>query len=363
MASVPIEHIINDFTKCSQSLGKMIDAVRKRTNRSAKAEELNAVTDLNERMLRAFSTMVQVIQNNDTEDKLDKIINIMENANSNPEFPPLPHSNTPPGYAQIRAPKHTETVIIHPKKDQPDMISASTIHEMIKIHVYSNKSKVKIDKINKNKTNVTIKCHDLDEASKLVQELSNDSTLNQKANIFVSKKQNPSIVIRNVDKFYDDTNIIDDIMSYNNNFSQSGDDYRVLFNINRQHSKDIVLRVSPSVYKQIQNNSFRVYLPGQLCFANTKLLYRQCQNCFMFGHKSQDCRRDCICYTCGGIKTKNPDGSFNHTCSNIQKCVNCHHHNTKNPNNQKTTNHFPNRSGCSYFDYNVKKAQENVNYG
>ena len=362
MASEPPENLIEEIKNAHDKFASILNDVNKRSNRSLKVDELKALSNIKDVLMKSIHAISNPVEStNNLTNKLDKILELIDKP-TNQNFPALPAHNSPPIYAQTPTIKPLETVIIHPKKDQPQPIVAETIHELIKKHIYSKKPKVKIVKINKNKSNVTIKCQNIEEAEKLTKQLSNDPTLNQQTNIFISKKQNPSIVIKNVDKFYDDSLVIQDIIQYNE-LSSSVEDYRVLFNINRNNSKEIVLRVAPNVFQKIKTNNFKIFLPGQLCVVSPKILTNQCQNCFMFGHKTKECRRENICYICSLPKTKNADGTITHDCSKTQKCVNCKHHNEKNPHHKKETNHFPNKEGCPYYDLNIRKIQENTNYG
>lgn len=359
MADGPFEKSVEDFKESFEEIGAILDEIWKKSNRNMTKDELGNIVRAKDNMMKTFLTVIQqtVASNESANTKLDQILSMVQK----PDFPSLPHSAVTPTYAQSSTTRPAgEVVIIHPKKESNTTpISAEHIHEIIRSQIYSKKSKVKVIKINKNKSNATIVCNNKSDAENLINELSKEPTLSSKTNIFISKKQNPAITIRNIDKFYDDTNLIEDIMSYNPTLSQNVEDYKILFNINHQSTKDIVIRIEPSIFKQLHQLKFQVYIPGQLCYITLKTLINQCQNCYMFGHRTRNCNRQKMCLKCG---TPKPEGT-NHTCSTTQCCVNCLHFNSKNPSSIRDSNHLPNRPGCHYYDLNFKKAKDNVNYG
>ena len=332
-----------------------IKTISSRSNRYAAAADLSTINDAIENLencLNSFGDTFQNAQNS----KLDKIITLIEN----PSFPSLPTTNIS-NPTQEAKPNLKQEIIIHPQKIDGNDLNADGIFQIIKNQIHTKKTKAKIVKIKKNRTNVSVICENSSQANTLIEDLSTNETIKSKATSFKITKQDPTIVIKDIDNVYDDTNLIDDIIEYNPSIDNNKDNYKMLFNINKkQGTKDVVLRVSPTVFKSVEMNNFKLFIPGQLCYVAKKILTRQCQNCFIFGHKTKDCKKTPVCYICGENKISND--KTEHVCYKVQKCANCHFHNGKNPNNQKPTNHFPNRKGCSYFEFQTQKVENNTNY-
>lgn len=335
-------------------LKNTINVITSRSNRYASAENLKSISDATEFLEKFVISIFDESTNHSQSLKLNKIINLLEK----PEFPALCQT---PTVMSTTVKNQRQEIIIHPQKTVNNDLNSEAILSVVKTQFLTKTTKAKVVKVKKNRTNVSIVCENSDEANKLIGDLSNVDILKSKAKIFAITKQNPSIIIKDIDKMYDDSNLIDDIIEMNQNMSSSKDDYKILFNINKNYgTKDIVLRVSPQVFKSIEKNNYKVFIPGQLCHVTKKILTNQCQNCFIFGHKTKECKKTPICFTCGESKISNSNTP--HVCSKIKKCVNCHFYNCKNTTNQKPTDHFPNRKGCSYYDMNVQKIENNINY-
>lgn len=345
-----------------------IKSIRDRSNRNAKASELDVLELQTDNLFNLCNSLFLIIEQNSTNaksnEKLDKILKAIENPTQKAPFSSLFDKKLPNKAEAIKADQKDikQTVILSPKDDTN--IKPEALEMMLKTQIHTHKTNAKIIKINRNRKNVRILCDNIDEANKLTSQLTSDENIFNKANIFISKKRNPSIVIKNIDGSYDDTNLIKDLQNYNDLLSKNNDDYSILFNINKSYGcKDIVLRVSPENYQTIKKMDFKVFIPGQRCNVQNKILFTQCQNCFFFGHKTKECKRPTICYTCGLVKKKNQDGSVTHTCSGMINCVNCDHYNANSKNKDfRNTEHYPNRVGCPHYDINIERIINNTQY-
>lgn len=356
MASRPAEVVKIDFDKSSTEFDETVQRIYDKANRYMKSEELDFLNNLKKTMSNLFHELFDLSTQPDNQSsKLDKILSLIE-PKSDPNFPPLQptnyaHPNSALKPTTTKSPK--QTILVHPKKDK--QIDAATIFEITRKHVYNKKTKSKIIKIQKNKSNVAIITEDPLEADAIVTELSKEPNLSD-TNIFIAKKLDPCIKIRDVSKFYDTTDLIQDLLDYNN-FSGETDNFRLLFCTERRSDfKDLIMRVSPSIYQQIKSHGFKLFLPGQQCSVDNKYFVKQCQKCYLFGHKSTECKRPPMCHVCG------TESSNNHKCSSVQQCVNCAYFNSKNPNSVRPTDHKPNNKECPYFSRQLKKAISNTNY-
>lgn len=246
-----------------------------------------------------------------------------------------------------------ELVIVKP--NDPNVTNTNDLHKLCFDHI--NKSKNKVIKITKNRHSVKIVCTNKEDATKLQQELSANQQVNQNSRIFVPKKLNPVIIINNVSNFIDSTNIIQHIIDYNDSISKVHSDYKILFERVQNNTKNVFLRVNPNVYQELVNMGFKIFLPGQLCKITTKVLIKQCQNCFMFSHKTNECKNTKICINCS-----HSIGSSPHTCTGSNICINCDHLNKKNKNSSLDTNHKPNHHSCPIYQDHITKTKNQTQY-
>ena len=120
----------------------------------------------------------------------------------------------------------------------------------------------------------------------------------------------------------------------------------VLFAIKSvKENQDVVLRVNPHVY-EILMSSGHVYTDLEKIMVKNKLMVRQCQKCFKFDHKTNQCNNPKKCIKCGHTADEN------HICTNLHRCQNCTTH-PKYKNHD--LNHLPNKPSCPIYNDQIKR--------
>src|SRR5699024_10270454 len=152
------------------------------------------------------------------------------------------------------------------------------------------------------------------------------------------------------------TTLISEITNMNPELKDLNNDFKILFQIknpnNTNKTISLALRVSPKAYHIIKTQlHYRIYLHTQCCIIQDKIFIKQCQKCFLFNHRTADCKAKTICKQCGQEKASN------HTCS-VTCCSNC----KKSEKYKSNTNHLPNNINCPMYKTQMQYIQEKTQY-
>lgn len=267
-------------------------------------------------------------------------------------------------YAQIiqtQAPRQKtqdyKTIII--KSTIPNQVQPKIIESKIKKIISDTKSNAKITKITTNKSAVVIHSveNNQENFDKLIKNLNEHSSNGNQFKAFTPKKLDPTIVIKNVSIDNNITTIIPQLINNNPQLQNQDKNIKFLFKMKSFNPKNmnLVFRVSPETFRIIndQMNNF-VFIDFQRCQVEHKVLVRQCQKCFLFNHKTADCKNSPVCKHCSSPK------DTNHKCANEQQkcCSNC-----KNSKLHKNdTNHHPNSDQCPIYRTQITRLIERTQY-
>ncbi|OTF83162.1 hypothetical protein BLA29_001551 [Euroglyphus maynei] len=270
-----------------------------------------------------------------------------------------------PSFAQIvqKIPNHQSqafnkqeerTIIIKPNNN----VAPQLIENKVKTILKNSNKKVKINKIFSKQTCVIIKTANNEQISEeLIDQINSHKDTKNVCSAYSPKLRDPTIVLKNVSTEIDLLNLTQQIVDCNEELTDLKNEIKFLFKMKHgDHTAkhmNIVLRVSPKVHHIITNTlNNKMYLDYQCCQVQTKLFVRQCQKCFKFNHKTQECRNHQFCKTCGQEKQNN------HICPNTLSCSNCKT-SIKFKNN---TAHSPNNEHCPIYKAQLEKLYEQTNF-
>lgn len=270
-----------------------------------------------------------------------------------------------PSYSQIlqREPQNAtlpttrrdeKTIIVKPNDNIPPQIIENKIKNIIK----NSTTKTKVNTIFSKKRCVIIKTPNNDtDCEQLLNQINTNAETKNACQAYEPKKRDPTILIKNVTSDTDLLTITQQMVEHNPELEGLKDQMKFLFKLKHgDHTAkhmNIVFRVSPQVYHIMttQMNN-RIYLDFQCCNIHTKIFVRQCQKCFNFNHKTQDCQNHSICKTCGEHK------QANHSCTGNICCFSC-----KNSIRYKNdTSHSPNTEHCPLYKIQIDRLKEQTQY-
>ncbi|KPM05191.1 hypothetical protein QR98_0036500 [Sarcoptes scabiei] len=322
-----------------------------------------------------LKTEVKTLKTNNKLDKISEAITVVkDNMNSmSSEINKISQqvdSSRPPqtipqlSYSQalasrpIASPSSDQLKTIIIKSSNPDSVPPKVVESKVKSIINESNIKAKIVRISTNKSSVVIKSAEQksENLSLLVQKINQHSSNRNSFKAFIPNKMDPTIIMKGVSIDNNLTTIINQITENNPLLENINNEIKFLFRIKTRNPNqmDIVFRVSPRVFdiisKKMNNN---VYIDFQCCKTEHQTFVRQCQKCFQFNHKANECRNHMICKNCG--QTKN---SSHHCHPEHQTCVNC-----KNSNIFKNdVNHLPNSQQCPIYKSRMKQIIEQTQF-
>lgn len=310
--------------------------------------------DLLDSISNTLLTIAHHQENNDQ--NIKKILEeIKQDINKNPTPTYSRIVQMEPRHITTPAIKQNEnTIIVKPKEN----IAPQLIENKIKNIIKKSNTKTKINTIFSKKSVVVIKTPVNDtNCEQLISQINSNEDTKDECQAFIPKKRDPTILIKNVTADTDLLTISQQITEHNPELEGLKDQIKFLFKLkygdHTAKHMNIVFRVSPQVYHIMttQMNN-RIYLDFQCCNVQTKIFVKQCQKCFNFNHKTQDCRNQAICKTCGEHK------QANHSCSQNVCCKNC-----KNSTRHKNdTSHLPNTEHCPMYKIQMERLKEQTQY-
>jgi hypothetical protein len=236
--------------------------------------------------------------------------------------------------------------------------------------------------LNRNKSNVTLKSiRDIFKGKRLAIECETDNdseelirSLDSEHSLEVSKPKLklPKIAVYGVESEFDETNIVKEVYSRNENIQHF---------LQNQQNKDIdqhmvckfkfrktrpdgvntwVLEVSPQL-RQLLIKNRNVKIGYNLCRFSEYLQITRCFGCHQYGHIRANCpSKDVVCGYCGAKhETKTCDPKKVKTF-----CVNCDRHNkNKNRTRKFATDHTVFSSDCESFQRISFIVSSKTNYG
>lgn len=305
-------------------------------------------------VMKNVTNTIRIINNNNNT-YIHEIVNqIKHNTNTinTPSFAQvvkMPSPQTQP--AQTKEPENT--IIIKPKNNTNPTIIQAKIKTLLK----NSSNKHKINNIYNTKNVVVIKTPNTPN-DMLIDEINNTADTNTHCTAYTPKPLEPTIVIKNIPTDTDLSTIITEITNMNQELQGLDKEFKLMFQLknhtqtNISKSTSIAFRVSPKVYNIIKTQLHnRVYLHTQCCTVQEKIFVKQCQKCFLFNHRTIDCKAKPQCKQCGGEK------SPNHTCNNTC-CTNC----KKSDKHKTNTNHLPNTENCPIYQSQIQRIKDKTQY-
>ncbi|KAF7489631.1 hypothetical protein SSS_08795 [Sarcoptes scabiei] len=333
--------------------------------------------DLSKTITNNLRKMTSPIQNQNSSElekifaELGKINNNIANLqqqvdkiNHKIDTPTTIHAPINRSYAQalqtktpVQAHKHAnqeqKTIIV--KSSTPNQIQPKIIETKVKEIITQTKTNAKITKITTKKTAVIIQSAENNQENfeKLLKNLNEHPSNSNQFKAFTPKKLDPTIVLKDVSIDNNITTIVSQLTTNNIELQNQENGIKFLFKMKHYNPRfmNLVFRVSPEIYQIItdkMNNN--VYIDFQRCRTEHKVLVRQCQKCFLFNHKTAECKNTTICKKCSNHK------QHGHVCPNEQQkcCSNC-----KNSNFHKNnTNHYPNSEDCPVYRTQIIRQLE-----
>lgn len=252
-----------------------------------------------------------------------------------------------------------DTIIIKPTNNN----SLTDIENKVKAIVRASGPKCKINAIINNRKVIVVKKPKDSTTASLLDEINNDISTSDLCSAYTPTLKDPTIIIKHISSGTDLNGIVNEMMNMNDELKDQSEGIRFLFPLKNNNNSlgeshrpgtiDAAFRVSPAAYEIIKTKlHMRIYLVGQCCTVRDKVFVRQCQNCFKFDHKTNDCRLAKTCRICGETKT------LDHSCCNKKNCSNC----SKSPQHKASTDHFPNTESCPIYKLQITRVQERTQY-
>ena len=240
-----------------------------------------------------------------------------------------------------------ETILITAKQNCSPVTVALQSAEAIKA-IRSKKKTLKINKLIKTNKGAILKIPRDEDIDNLINEFNQIDNLTEHATIYKPKKLDPIVVLKSVSKQTNTDNLPKLICDANLNPLLAGCEkkLKVMFVIKSQREyQDVVLRVNPHVYEILMSLGY-VYTDFEKIIVKNKILVKQCQKCFKFGHTTNQCENPSLCVKCGRT------ADTNHNCPDTHRCINCASH-AKYKNHD--LNHPPNKPLCPVYNDQIKR--------
>ncbi|KPM05828.1 hypothetical protein QR98_0043000 [Sarcoptes scabiei] len=328
---------------------KLANAKNRLLTRQQQSQSENEI----ERLLHELDTLKAITI------KIDKKVDTLTQLHQQPQ-PSTSNPNTANGktFAQViknpnavfnasktyLPPKTNEQTTIIVKAMQPNSISPKMIEANTKQIINQTSSNCKITKISANKSAVVIQSAETsqEKVTKLIDNLNNHRLNQNKFRAKIPKKLDPLITIKDVSKDNNIATIAQQIIEHNPELGNEKDvKFAFTTHSHLPNHFNIVCRVSPAVFSIINDKlKNRIFIDFQSCKIEHRIFVKQCQNCFLFSHKTGECRNTKVCKNCGQKKDQN------HHCSSEQRCcTNCN----KSQHYKNDTKHLPNTELCPIY--------------
>lgn len=186
--------------------------------------------------------------------------------------------------------------------------------------------------------------------TKLISNLGNKYTIKEPA------KLNPRIIIYGVDKDFELNNDFVEDMVKRNNISCGLEDFKIVTKMEKRHSANIVLQVSPFVRKAIMyQQTPSVYIGWCKCAVADYVVVSRCFTCCRYSHLKSKCTNSVTCPLCAG-----PHEIKDCKSENVE-CINCIEYNKLRKTNLPT-NHSVKDHCCSVYKMKVEALISKINY-
>ena len=251
-------------------------------------------------------------------------------------------------------PKANSDNVIIIKETKQNNIGTCQTKAMDEIRELQKKGKkMKISKVIKTKTGLLVQTPD--DPKEIIKDLKTlESLKSDHTEVYESTKMSPTIILNRVSNDTDSTTIVSTLCSMNEELTGLETHMRFLFEMknNNKSTKDIVMRVTPTVYTKMKKMQ-RLFTHTEAITFRERIFVKQCQRCYRFnpGHKTSECQER-LCGVCG-VKGE-------HTCSGVKKCVNCTNH--PNSNFHQHTQHSPNSTQCPMYEMQFQRLQSRIRY-
>ncbi|CAH1965858.1 unnamed protein product [Acanthoscelides obtectus] len=142
-------------------------------------------------------------------------------------------------------------------------------------------------------------------------------------NVYEPKKLRPKIVVYSVDKSAAEDARLSEIIIADNELDATEADIRVVTNFKFKDGINVVLEVTPSIFKNVMGKGF-LYIGWKRCNVKEHFDVAKCFKCYNYGHYKKDCKSSVtICPQCSGNHEKR-DCISSDLC-----CINCKTSNNK----------------------------------
>lgn len=208
------------------------------------------------------------------------------------------------------------------------------------------------------KGGMLINCQDINSLNKLKSAVHNK--FGDKFSVTESKKLNPRLLIKNVDKKLENNEQIISYILNNECLKDVEDNYiKVVTKISRKYTQNVVVEVTPSVRTAIISIGY-LYIAWEKYWVEDYLRVVRCYRCQRFGHVKKDCKSaHAYCPKCAGKHEEKDCDSSSISCVNC-----CNFKNKHNPHNDISIDHLSNDiKSCFVFKREIELLKSKTNYG
>lgn len=253
------------------------------------------------------------------------------------------------------SPVGEKTIIINKTKQETS--TRELLHEVntgIR-KVRAEGGQVKINKVIEGKTSVIVKLPQTEDIDTLINSFKNMDNINGIAKVYPAKMLDPVVAFKGVSSSIKNEELAKSICSMTTQLRGMEDKFRYMFDMKSGSStRGVVFRVAPSVYRILVGLG-RVFTINQVINVSKKVLVRQCQRCYSFGHNTKQCESlgfQPKCHTCGQKEA-------GHKCTKVISCANCSQHPKY---KHEDLSHPPNCDRCPIYDLQFKRTEQKTNY-
>ena len=253
---------------------------------------------------------------------------------------------------------------VFPKQTSESPVTSQATKQMV-MQVSLKGLKVRVNSIKTMaKGGVTVELNNKEEVKALSDAIKKADNFEVKE----PKKVNPTFTILLPGKDHNLDDIREDILTKNEFIPDTPDSVKIVPRqwFTKNGNTIVILEVAPSVYQQIAEHDFRLYVGWTSVKLRERDPVSQCFRCNRFGHKSLHCH-----YTVDGNEATRCAGCGGHhqeinKCEAPLNCPNCQDFNkfAKPTMKKLDTNHSARDRNCPCRQHAINKAkQQNVDYG